>query len=257
MIRFFSKLAANLGPRLQLLKIACTRRYVWDDIAAMGLGHGLRITEIRGNTHPFHFAAPFFDGTTVSPPDFKAAVGQATTFAPKDAPTWNSEPSVGEFLGELAFRMRAQTVVELGCYVGWSSAHLAVGMRAAGAGRLWCLDSDTRYLEVARGNLARLGLADRVEFVQGLSTEARVLDTLPAAIDLLFLDTTHEYEDTRRELALYLPRLAPGGVIAMHDSVSAVGVRRALLELGDKLAIFTFATEEGNGVTVLRPRLAH
>jgi predicted O-methyltransferase YrrM len=41
--------------------------------------------------------------------------------------------------------------------------------------------------------------------------------TLSGPIDLLLIDTSHELQATRRELALWLPKLAASGYLWMHD----------------------------------------
>jgi predicted O-methyltransferase YrrM len=215
--------------------------------------HGYELREIRANTHPLRFARQFGDAHNALPPNFARYIGSPEQFALAQAYAWNSEPSASEFLGEIAFYKRAQTIVELGCFVGWTSAHLALGLKAADCnGKLWCLDYDASFLEAARTNLTRLGLANSVEFVQGLSLDPIVLGTMPTAIDLLFIDTSHEYKDTLAELTAYLPRLAPGGLIALHDSISQDGVRRAIFDRWPEFETLTFATEFGNGITVLR-----
>jgi len=248
-------LASNLGERLRLLRTALTRRYIWHDLTAMVKAHGYELREIRANTHPLRFARQLPSEDSTPLPDFAGRIGPPDEFLLARSYAWNSEASVSEFLGELAFRQRACTVVELGCYVGWTSAHLALGLQAAGrGGKLWCLDYEVRFLDAARANLARLGLAERVEFVPGLSLAPATLAALPAEIDLLFIDTSHEYQATLDEIAAYLPRLAPSGLIALHDSVSQDGVRRAVQDRWPDFETLTFATEFGNGVTVLRPR---
>jgi predicted O-methyltransferase YrrM len=245
-------LASNLGPRLRLLRTAFTRRFIWPDLTAMVKAHGFELREIRANVHPLRFAAPLF-GAVGPGPDYARTLGPAEKFQLAGSHAWNSEPSVSEFLGDLAFLQRARVVVELGCYVGWTSAHLALGLKASG-GRLWCLDYDARFLAAAQNNLMERGLADQANFIKGMSLDPQVLAALPAKIDLLFIDTSHEYEDTIREIAAYEPRLAPGGMIALHDSLSQNGVRRAVLDVWDRFETLTFATEFGNGVTVLKPR---
>ena len=242
---------SNLSERARLLRTALARRYIWTDLTQMVQAHGFHLRDVRSNTHPFEFVRAL--GGDVPPaPDF-GRIGSVKDFELANTFAWNSEPSVGKFLGELAFHTRARTVVELGCFVGWSSAHLAVGLHAAAnGGRLWCVDSDERYLNAARRNLEKLSLGDGVTWVRGLSLEDHVLTALPESIDLLFIDTSHEYEPTLAELRTYAPRLAPGGCIAMHDTISQDGCRRALRDRWDDFASMTFATEFGNGVTVLR-----
>ena len=245
--------ASNLLDRFRLLRTAFTRRYIWTDLTAMVKAHGYELREIRANVHPLHFAALLPARHTPSP-DF-TVLGPSQAFALAETYAWNSEPSVSAFLGELAFRLSAPVVVELGCFVGWTSAHFALGLRAAGhGGQLWCVDYDRRFLDAARSNLTRHSLAEPVQFLEGLSLDPHILAALPPLIDLLFIDTSHAYEPTLAELAAYAPRLSPGGLIVLHDSISQDGVRRALHEQWHRFDTLTFATEFGNGLTVLRAR---
>jgi predicted O-methyltransferase YrrM len=243
-------LLSNLQTRLGLIRLALTRRFIWDDLVAMVGEYGFEQRDVRGNAHPLRLAAGIDGAAGV---DFSSLRAAGESFRRADAWKWNSEPSVSEFLGELAARRRPRAVVELGCYLGWTSAHLAQGLRVGGGeSRLWCLDSNPGHLQSARENLVRLGLADRVEFVAGLSLAPAVLERLPAEIDLVFLDTSHGYEDTRGEISAYSRRLAAGGMLVLHDSISLPGVRRAVLEVWEQFETTTFATEFGNGLTVLR-----
>jgi len=213
------------------------------------------IGDIRGDWHPLAFAGSL-PSLTSPVPDFSARLGSREAFAPPGLPSWNSEPAVSAFLGELALRLRSGTIVELGSFVGWTSAHLALALQAMSSGRLHCVESDPQFIAVARRNLTRLGLADRVEFHPGLSLALEVLDGLPRTCDLVFIDTSHRYEDTVREIDQYARRLAPGGCLALHDSIRWGGVRRAVREAADRFHTLTFATDDGNGLTVLRPRWA-
>lgn len=214
--------------------------------------HGYEIREIRANVQPLCFAANFFDSIAPAP-EFQKILGELREFECYDLYPWNSEPSVSEFLGELVFRHRAQTVVEVGCFVGWSSAHIALGLKAAGVGgRLWCVDYDRNILDAARKNLTKRYLDQSATFVCGLSVEESVLQALPEQIDVVFLDTAHEYEDTLREIEVYSRRLSPKGFLVLHDSISANGVRRAVQKVHGEFQCLTFATEWGNGVTILR-----
>ncbi len=245
----------NLAPRLRLLRNALTRRFVYTDVVAMAREYGLMYADVRGSAEPFEFAETLF-GTSEAIPDFSVALGEEREFLPPGAPAYfNAEPSVSRFLANLAYRARAKTVVELGCYVGWTSACFARALRAGGGGgRLWCVELHRDVLTRAEENLSRLGLASDVQFVCGGSLDAAVLAQLPAQIDLLFLDTSHLYPETRDEILAYAPRISPGGYFVLHDSVSCPGVRQSLEELHDRFRVFTFATERSNGVTVLMPR---
>jgi len=252
-----SLLRNNVMPRLRLLRTALCRRFVYADVVAMAREYGIDYRDVGGDVEPFGFVRSLVAGASADPPDFSATIEPAEGFIPAGAPPqFNSEPSVGRFLGQLVFFSRAGTVVELGSFAGWASAHMALALKAAGCGgRLYCVDYMQEYLDAALANLRRHGLEGLVTPVRGLSLDPAVLAALPAAgIDVIFLDTSHAYPDTRDEILAYAPRLSRGGALVLHDSVSASGVRRSVKEVAGRFRVMTFATEQGNGVTVLRPR---
>jgi predicted O-methyltransferase YrrM len=142
-------------------------------------------------------------------------------------------------------------VVELGCFVGWASPHPAMALQVNGHGKLYCVDCDQKNLDATVTNLKRLGLDGVANALLGKSTEERVVSGLPDKIDVLFVDTSHTYRDTIDEILLYSSRMAATGCMVLHDSISFPGVRRAIAEMSGKFRILTFATESGNGVSVL------
>jgi predicted O-methyltransferase YrrM len=112
------------------------------------------------------------------------------------------------------------------------------------------VDPSHKYLDTMLSNLQRHGLEGFVKPVQGFSEDKEVLAALPEQADIIFIDTGHNYPQTLREVGLYAPRLAPRGLIVLHDSMSAPGVRKSLLEVKG-FRKMTFGTERSNGVTVL------
>jgi predicted O-methyltransferase YrrM len=164
----------------------------------------------------------------------------------------NSEPSVARFVGKLAFHLDARTVVELGSFSGWTSAHIALALQSrSNGGRLYCVEMHDQHLDALKRNLARYGLNEVVAPVRGMALDRHVMEKLPDTTDLVFLDTSHTYPATRDEIRAYLPRLTRRGCFVLHDSISAVGVRRSLAEFSGEFRRMSFATESGNGVTVL------
>jgi predicted O-methyltransferase YrrM len=89
---------------------------------------------------------------------------------------------------------------------------------------------DVDPCEDARRHVESAGLGRSWTFLQGEDTSPEVLRQIPGAIDHLFIDTCHLYEQTRREFELYLPRVRPNGFITLHDTEVA-GVVRAVHEL--------------------------
>jgi predicted O-methyltransferase YrrM len=246
----------NIAPRLRLLRTALFRRFVYADVVAMAREYGLDYKDVCADIEPFGFVRSLAAGTPAAPPDFSAVIEPAETFTPPGAPPlFNSEPCVARFLGQLVFFRQARIVVELGCFAGWASAHMALALKTLGhGGRLYCVDYLQEYLDVTLANARRHGLGGIVTPVCGLSLEPSVLAALPEKIDVIFLDTSHSYPATRDEVLAYAPRLSPGGMLVLHDSVSASGVRQSVREVADRFRVLTFATEQGNGVTVLQSR---
>jgi predicted O-methyltransferase YrrM len=243
------RIQINVTNRLRVLRIVMTRRVIWSDLAEIVAPHHI-IREVYGNINPLKFCAAL-PVARAPMPNFAEIVDRANEFERAGTPKWNSEPSVSEFLGGLVFRLQARTVVELGCFIGWTSAHLALGLRAAGTGELWCVDAEQRFVEEARMNLRRLGLGHSATFLCGKSTDGKILERLPTEIDVIFIDTSHLYESTREEIAAYIPRLRPGGYMILHDTISFPGVRHAVAEVWDQFDTLTFATERGDGLTIL------
>ncbi len=53
-------------------------------------------------------------------------------------------------------------------------------------------------------------------FVQGDDLE--IVDQMPDNVDVLFIDTSHFFQQTAAELELYVPKVKPGGVVLLHDT---------------------------------------
>jgi predicted O-methyltransferase YrrM len=101
-------------------------------------------------------------------------------------PPINVAANQGKLLMLLAQAIGARRILEIGTLGGYSTIWLARGL--APDGRLITLEANEDYAEVARANIARAGLADRVELRIG-----RAQDTLPALaqetpFDLIFID---------------------------------------------------------------------
>lgn len=250
---FLERVRSNLRLRIRLVLLALSRRYIWSDIGALAREH-CTYDDIAADVDPLSFARAVFgtEEPIIPAPDFSKELGPASSFTPFDAPeSFTSEPSVGRFLTHLVFYRKPAVVVELGCFVGWASAHLAMALQANRHGKLYSVDCDKKNLDATLTNLKRLGLDGVATTLLGKSTEPTITAGLPNKIDILFIDTSHTYRDTFDEISLYSSRIGDTGCIVLHDSISFPGVRRAIAEMSGKFRILTFATESGNGVSVL------
>jgi predicted O-methyltransferase YrrM len=94
----------------------------------------------------------------------------------------------GKLLYLMARMIGARRILELGTLGGYSTIWLARALPPDG--RLVTLEYAPHHAEVAKANIARAGLADRVEVVTGaaLETLPGVMEAADAPFDLVFLD---------------------------------------------------------------------
>ena len=246
-------ITSNLISRLRLMRTALSRRFIYNDIVQMARAYGIEYRDVVGNIEPFEFVEAVLNIKDGAHPDFGWLQKQKALFNITGLPLEAvSEPSVARFIGKLVFHLDARTVVELGTFSGWTSAHISLALLSReNGGRLYCVEMHDRHIDASRLNLARYELDQGVEIIRGMSMDKYVLERLPNSIDLVFLDTSHSYPGTRDEMNLYLPLLSARGCLVLHDSVAAPGVRRSLIEVPKGFRQMSFATEDGNGVTIL------
>jgi predicted O-methyltransferase YrrM len=120
----------------------------------------------------------------------------------------------GKFLSLLAAAVGARRVLEIGTLGGFSTIWLARG--AGPDGRVTTLEYEPKHAEVARANIDRAGVGDRVEVLVGAA-----LDTLPGVtggpFDLVFIDADKENNPGYLEWAVKLTR--PGSVIVVDNVI--------------------------------------
>lgn len=122
-----------------------------------------------------------------------------------------SDPEVASFLRVTACARAPQLVVELGTNIGYGGIVLA---RAAGPqGRVVTIEKDPSLCDVAKGFIARAGLAERIEVRCGDALTE--LGALQGSIDFVYIDCVKE--DYPAYLDALLPRLAPRGVIVADN----------------------------------------
>ena len=132
-------------------------------------------------------------------------------------PHINVSANEGRLLYMLAKMCGARSILEIGTLGGYSTIWLARAL--PDDGRLMTLEYSPKHAEVARGNIARAGLADKVEVRVGAG-----LDLLPqlekngeGPFDLFFIDADKEnypgYLDWAIKLSL------PGSVILSDNLI--------------------------------------
>ncbi len=166
----------------------------------------------------------------------------------------------GKFLSLLAGAIQARRILEIGTLGGFSTIWLARG--AGPQGRVVTLEYEPKHAEVARANLERAGVGDRVEIKVGAA-----LDTLPTVtdgpFDLVFIDADKDNYVAYLEWAVRLAR--PGAIIvadnvirdgrvltATSEDAAAYAVRETLRMMGedprlDAAAIQTVGAKHWDG----------
>lgn len=110
-------------------------------------------------------------------------------------------------------------VVELGTRGGDSTKALLEGARLSKA-RMLSVDIDDCSHAVNISNYKEMWKfvqADDVEFAGKFVNWCKEND-YPSSIDVLFIDTSHEYDHTVRELRAWLPLLSDKGKVLFHDT---------------------------------------
>jgi predicted O-methyltransferase YrrM len=152
-------------------------------------------------------------------------------------------PTHGKLLMLLAQMHGAKRILEIGTLAGYSTIWLARALPADG--KLITLEFEPKHAAVARGNIAKAGLSDKVEVRVGSA-----LDTLPllasegaGLFDFVFIDANKNgYADylgwalklTRRGSVIIADNAVQQGRIAdaACDDTNVQGIRRFIEMLG-------------------------
>jgi predicted O-methyltransferase YrrM len=126
-------------------------------------------------------------------------------------PAIDVSPLQGKLLFLIAQIQGARRILEIGTLGGYSTICLARALPADG--RLTTLELNPRHAEVARSNISRAGLAEKVAVIVGPAAEslARLHDEGGGPFDLIFIDADKSGYPHYLAWALKLSR--PGTVI--------------------------------------------
>jgi predicted O-methyltransferase YrrM len=150
-----------------------------------------------------------------APPDeaLKVALGASEAAG---LPAINVSPPQGKLLQVLAKTVGARAILEMGTLGGYSTIWLARALPPEG--RLVTLEADPKHAEIAQANIARAGLADKVDLRLG-----RALDILPrlaaegvGPFDFIFIDAD---KPSYAEYFSWALKLSRRGTLIIGDNV--------------------------------------
>lgn len=103
------------------------------------------------------------------------------------------------------------TVLELGTRCGNSTSAFLAAVELV-AGHLWSVD-------INEPQVPEWWTPDAVPWTHYIADDMAIdLAELPSALDVLFIDTSHDYDHTLAELTRFVPLVKAGGVVLMHDT---------------------------------------
>ena len=182
-------------------------------------------------------------------------------------PEIHVSPNEGKLLQLLAEIIGARRILEIGTLGGFSAINLARGM--AEDGRLISLEIDEHHAGVARQNVERAGLAERVEIRVGDAREllTKIAESDEGPFDLVFIDADKEGYPEYLEWALRLSR--PSSLILGDNTIWGGAIidprddsTRAIREFNEKIAkdprlsaiVLPLLRERVDGLAIARVR---
>lgn len=121
------------------------------------------------------------------------------------------QPASARLLRALVIASGARHVLEVGTCIGYSAIWMAQALPAEG--RLITLENDADRAAVARSNIERAGLAERVSVIVG--DASRYLHKVAGPFDVVFQDSDKKLYEPMLDRLVAL--LRPGGVLATDN----------------------------------------
>lgn len=167
------------------------------------------------------------------------------------------EPAVGQMLYIITRLLGPITSLELGTNVGYSTFCIAAALKHNGEGLLYTFDIDREMIHEAIRRVALQGCESQVIYRRGDSTKDLdpFLTSYELKPDLIFIDSSHEYESTKVELEIIQRHMEQWACILFHDALAPEsGVTRALneLESNQKYNMLRIPTQPNTGFGILQ-----
>src|ERR687897_1267440 len=180
-------------------------------------------------------------------------------------PEINVSPNQGRLLRLLVELAGVRRILEIGTLGGYSAIHLARALPEDGT--LISLEIDEHHAEVARNNIARAGLSDKVEILVGDAHEllAALIEDDQGPFDVIFIDADKESYPAYLDASL---RLVREGSLILGDNTIRGGTvldpkdptARAAREFNERIArdpnlsgiVLPLIRERIDGLTIAR-----
>lgn len=147
-------------------------------------------------------------------------------------------------------------VLEIGSYIGWSTAHMAFGLTEGSGVWIDAIDSMEEHanpepiINAFYENMSVSGVSDRVRLIIGRSPNVLPLIAPKHGWDIVFIDGFHRDDQPMRDVVGVLQHTNLSSVIIMHDTwmpdvmkaanylVDTLGYTRKTFLTGNELSFF-------------------
>ena len=131
------------------------------------------------------------------------------------------------------YRMKNMIVAEVGVDYGINAKNM---LKLLPIKKIYLIDPYELKLDNVPGDIrfkkAKKFLSKykrKIVFIRKNSFEA--VKDIPNNLDFIYLDGSHTYEDVKKDIELYYPKVRKGGILGGHDFwVSQIGICKAVLE---------------------------
>jgi predicted O-methyltransferase YrrM len=186
-----------------------------------------------------------------------SAVKDVHLFDPEFPSAITCTPSEAQLLYTLVDKLNPQRPLEIGSYMGWSTAHIALALKNT---RLQCIEpffeTDDFFNQITSGpaqerfrqNMKRCELWDKIILITESSPECLGAYHPQDGWDFLFLDGWHNHGQPLKDVEEVLPFLSANAVVALHDPW-VPDVRDAMLYLMDN-GFYVYSLDTANFLTI-------
>ena len=170
--------------------------------------------------------------------------------------------------------VRPLLVVEIGCFIGFSTLHFAQALREQAFGKIISIDAFDWDVETDKGEQNRQEVAeyyrkksnmeDIITYIKGYSGQvySDIAKDIEKQIDLLYIDGDHSVKGAFEDFNTYYDDVRVGGYLILHDifpSMCGVNGPRVLIDTLKKsgnvlknLDLIEMQTRDGFGISILR-----
>lgn len=165
---------------------------------------------------------------------------------------WCVAPGVGHFLRDFVIEQQTRLALEIGTSIGFSALWLAWGLQTT-KGHLYTIESHAERFSLAKKHFQNSGLSHLITQIKGHAPEIFRTITLPAPIDLAFVDGVKK--NTANYLTELLPLMADRSFIIVDNVTSHRQAMHPFLTWlqGEKKNGLTFSVRSdlGSGLAII------